>query len=216
MLQLYNRISKLHQHEYTRLDSQCILQQFRSVRSSDPLGASFFTTQGLFFFFFFFFFLFALFLSKSTTTTASPAVPKYKACSIQKKRQADAHLCPNPLTKTVVVAIFSAPKRKRQGRWPARWAGTSKFCAYSGGLQPAFASAVADWEPIPLPPSRSLSQADDTVLLSAVIDGDNPENFPKNSKIPQSRIPAKFWRAEFRTYATRRDTFFFSNCLRKI
>jgi hypothetical protein len=81
MLQLYNRISKLHQHEYTRLDSQCILQQFRSVRSSDPLGASFFTTQGLFFFFF------ALFLCKSTTTTASPAVPKDEACSIQKKRQ---------------------------------------------------------------------------------------------------------------------------------
>lgn len=202
MLQLYNQISKLHQHEYTRLDSQCILQQFRSVRSSDPLGATFFTTQGLFFFFF------ALFLSKSTTTTASPAVPKDKACSIQKKRQADAHLRPNPLTKTVVVAMFSAPKRKRQGRWQARRAGTSKFCAYSGGVQPAFASAVADWEPIPLPPAapRSLSQADDTALLSAVIDGDIPEIFPKIAKF--SRIPAKFWRAEFCTYATRHLLFF--------
>jgi hypothetical protein len=100
MLQLYNQISKLHQHEYTRLDSQCILQQFRSVRSSDPLGATFFTTQGLFFFFFFF----ALFLSKSTTTTESPAVPKDKACSGKEDGRRGGRAPPNFV---LTVGVFS-------------------------------------------------------------------------------------------------------------
>jgi hypothetical protein len=151
------------------------------LRSSDPLGASFFTTQGLFFFFYFVSFFFALFLSKSTTTTASPAVPKDEACSIQKKRQADAHLYPNPLTKTVVVAIFCASKCKRQGRWQARRGGrASPNFVLTVGLEPAFACAEADWEPIPL--SRPLSQADDTVLLSTVTGGDISQIFSKTAK----------------------------------
>jgi hypothetical protein len=195
-------MSKPRHHEHTRLDSQCILQQFRSVRSSDPLGASFFTTQGLFFFFFSFF---ALFLSKSTTTTASPAVPKDEACSIQKKRQADAHLCPSPLTKTVIVAIFSAPKRKRQRRWQARRAGTSKFCAYSGVLSQHLRPQRQTGNQFRCP---RLSQADDTVLLSTVIGGDISANFPKIAKF---RNPELQPNSGVRNFAPTRHQSFFSN-----
>ncbi len=197
MLQLYNQISKPHQHEHTRLDSQCILQQFRSVRSSDPLGANFLTTQGLFFF------LRLVPIQIHHQDCISSCSERWSVFNTEEATSWRTSL-PKSTDKNRGCRHLFRSKAQEAKKMAGEAGGHLQILCFQWGLQPAFASAEADWEPIPLPPPFT-SRWHCTVVHCHW--WRHISKFPKNSKIPQSRTPAKFGCAEFRTYAT--PIFFF-------